>query len=114
MQYSSCAHLHPDYTLGVVLFIRFSHYTVNMAKYSEIQVPFDSPMPYRIMVQGRVASNWSDRLQGMDISQSTSENGVVVSTLTGELPDQTALAGVFNTLHELHLSVLSVECLKVI
>jgi hypothetical protein len=83
-----------------------------MAKNPDIQVPFDSPVPYRILVQGRVASNWSDRLQGMDISQSANANGLIVSTLTGELPDQTALAGVLNTLHEMHLSVLSVECLK--
>jgi hypothetical protein len=83
-----------------------------MAKVSNIQVPFDSPMPYRILVQGRVASNWSDRLQGMEISHTTSDIGHIVSTLTGELPDQTALAGVLNAIHEMHLSVLSVECLK--
>jgi hypothetical protein len=97
----------------VVLFVKLSHYTVNMAKNMNIQVPFDLPVPYRIQVQGPVAPSWSDRLQGMDIRQSTSDAGFVVSTLTGELPDQTALAGVLNTLHELHLSVLSVECLKV-
>ena len=79
-----------------------------------IQVPFDSPVTYRILVQGPVASNWSDRLQGMDISQASSDAGPIISTLTGELPDQTALAGVLNTIHEMHLSVLSVECLKTV
>ena len=83
-----------------------------MAKPPDIKVPFDSPMAYRILVQGPVAPNWSDRMQGMDISQATSDAGIIVSTLTGELPDQTALAGVLNTIHEMHLSVLSVECLK--
>jgi hypothetical protein len=82
-----------------------------MAKNSVIQVPFDSPAPYRIQVQGPVSSSWSDRLQGMDISQASSGTGLIVSTLVGELPDQTALAGVLNTIHEMHLSVLSVECL---
>ncbi len=38
--------------------------------------------------------------------------GIIVSTLTGELPDQTALAGVLNALYEMHLTVLSVEYLK--
>ncbi len=79
---------------------------------SNIQVPFDSRVSYRIQVQGSINPSWSDRLQGMAISQAASESGLVVTTLTGELPDQTALAGVFNTLHELHLSVLSVECLN--
>jgi hypothetical protein len=82
-----------------------------MAKNPNIQVPFDSPVAYRIQVQGRLAPSWSDRLQGMDISQITSNTGLTVSTLTGELPDQTALAGVLNALHEMHLSVLSVECI---
>jgi hypothetical protein len=85
-----------------------------MAKTLDIKVPFDSPVAYRILVQGPVAPTWSDRLQGMDIIQTTSDNGLTVSTLSGELPDQTALAGVLNTLYELHLSVLSVECLKTI
>jgi hypothetical protein len=83
-----------------------------MAKNPDIEVSFDTPTPYQIRVQGRVASNWSDRLQGLDISQTTSDNGITVSILSGELPDQTALAGVLNALYELHLSVLSVECLK--
>jgi len=48
----------------------------------------------------------------MDIRQAASDTGYIVSTLTGELPDQTALAGVLNALYEMHLTVLSVECLK--
>jgi hypothetical protein len=82
-----------------------------MVENPNIQVSFDSPVSYRIQVKGQVASNWSDRLQGMKINQTTSDAGIIVSTLTGELPDQTALAGVLNTLHELHLPVLSVECI---
>jgi hypothetical protein len=85
-----------------------------MTKVTNIQVPFDSPVVYRVLVQGRVASNWSDRLQGMGISQATTDSGHIVSTLMGELPDQTALVGVLNALYEMHLPVLSVECLKVI
>lgn len=85
-----------------------------MAKNSVIQVLFDSAVPYRIQVQGRVASSWSDRLQGMEISQTTSDTGYIVSTLTRELPDQAALAGVLNALFEMHLSVLSVDCLKIV
>jgi hypothetical protein len=35
-----------------------------------------------------------------------------VTTLEGYLRDQAALFGVLNTLYELHLPVLSVECLE--
>jgi hypothetical protein len=113
MQHAASAQSHLNYTFEVVTFFRIAQYTkITMAKIPDIQVPFDTPAPYRIQVQGRVASSWSDRLQGMDISQATSDAGIFVSTLTGELPDQTALAGVLNALYEMHLSVLSVECLK--
>jgi len=41
------------------------------------------------------------------------ENNPLVTTLQGELSDQTALLGVLNSLYELHLPVLSVLCLSI-
>ncbi len=72
---------------------------------------FDGPAAYRICVQGRVPARWSDRLEGMAITVETPGGGVSVTTLEGVLGDQASLAGVLNTLYELHLPVLSVECL---
>jgi hypothetical protein len=48
----------------------------------------------------------------MTITECSAEGGQPVTTLVGELADQAALAGVFNTLVELHLSVVSVERLS--
>jgi hypothetical protein len=45
----------------------------------------------------------------MSISQRKSEAGEHVCTLEGELADQAALAGVLNSVYELHLPILSVE-----
>ena len=73
------------------------------------KVRFDDPAFYRIQVQGLVPKDWSDRLEGMSISQRKSEAGERVSTLEGELADQAALAGVLNSVYELHLPILSVE-----
>jgi hypothetical protein len=73
---------------------------------------FDSPATYQISVLGRIDPSWSDRLEGMTIFPVTVEVGPPVTTLEGELSDQAALAGVLNTLYELHLTVLSVKCLK--
>jgi hypothetical protein len=73
------------------------------------QVPFDSPAIYQIRVQGGIDNNWSDRLEDMAISLSSMEGESPVTTLEGKLNDQSALAGVLNTLYELHLPVLSVE-----
>ena len=66
-------------------------------------------MKYRICVLGRVPTRWRERLEGMVISETTDELKRVATTLEGELADQGALAGVLNTVIELHLLVLSVE-----
>ena len=73
---------------------------------------FDSPATYRIGVQGRIPARWCDRLEGMTITERAPEAEPSVTTLLGELSDQAALAGVLNTLYELHLPVLSVERLS--
>lgn len=67
---------------------------------------------YRIRVEGSLDPSWSDRLGGLAIT-STGKFGVETTTvLEGELPDQSALMGVLNTLHELHLPVEAVEHLS--
>ena len=71
--------------------------------------PFDNPATYQIIVQGRIDPNWSDRLEGMAVCLTPVEVEPPVTTLMGELNDQAALAGVLNTLYELHLAVLSVK-----
>jgi hypothetical protein len=73
---------------------------------------FDLPATYRIGVQGHIPARWCDRLEGMTITERSPEAEPAVTTLLGELSDQAALAGVLNTLYELHLPVLSVERLS--
>jgi hypothetical protein len=75
-------------------------------------IPFDLPATYQIVVQGQVDPAWSDRLEGMAICQDLTAAGKYITTLEGELIDQSALAGVLNTLYELHLAVLSVKRLE--
>ena len=72
-------------------------------------IPFDSSATYQIVVQGRLDPAWTDRLEGMAIRQDVKDVGGPITTLEGELSDQAALAGVLNTLYELHLTVLSVQ-----
>ena len=83
-----------------------------MSIQSKNPIPFDIPARYRITVQGRIDSTMSDLLGGMKISPDTMEAGRTVTTLSGELVDQAALAGVLNMLYELHLTVLSVKRLE--
>jgi hypothetical protein len=72
------------------------------------QQAFDYPAIYQIQIQGRLDSALSPRLEGMDINGCQIGEGMVVTTLVGELPDQAALAGVLATLYGMHLTVLSV------
>jgi hypothetical protein len=72
-------------------------------------IPFDLPATYQIVVLGQVDPLWSDRLEGMAICQDLAAAGKYITTLEGELSDQSALTGVLNTLYELHLTVLSVQ-----
>jgi hypothetical protein len=71
----------------------------------------DEPAIYRIRARGRIRRSWSDRFEGMTISTTPVSERPVVTTLLGALPDQAALVGVINSLHDLRLPVLSVECL---
>ena len=72
------------------------------------EIPFDYPVTYQIIVEGRIDPTWSDRVEGMLICEATVDADPQVTTLQGELNDQSALAGVLNTLYELHLPVISV------
>jgi hypothetical protein len=84
-----------------------------MSMLSKNPIPFDRPAKYQISVQGWVDPTMSDLIGGMTICPDTVGADPPVTTLDGELRDQAALAGVLNTLYELHLTVLSVKRLDI-
>ena len=69
------------------------------------------PAIYRIRVRGRLDAKLADRLEGMHIENLAQSNGKVESVLEGHLLDQAALSGILNKLYDLHLPVMSVDCL---
>ena len=83
-----------------------------MSIISRKRLPYDCPATYQIVVQGQIDQTWSDCLEGMHL-QVTAEADAPVTTLKGELSDQAALAGVLNTLYELHLTLISVNRLEI-
>ena len=66
---------------------------------------------YRIRVRGELNPNMSDRLEGMKIENTFRKDGRAESLLEGRLDDQSALSGVLNTLYDLHMPVVSADCL---
>jgi hypothetical protein len=72
---------------------------------------FGETVNYQICVQGRIDPDWPGRLEGMLISPAAEQD--TITLLEGELRDQAALAGLVNTLYELHLPVLSLKWLNI-
>ena len=71
-----------------------------------------TPATYLIEVEGDLDENWSDRLAGLRIRSRQRADESTVTMLSGRLRDQAELAGVLNSLYELHLPILKVEILS--
>ena len=82
---------------------------LSMDPHSHSGYLLDARDRYRILVLGTLDAGWSDRLGGMTISATRLADGTTATTLIGNLADQSALVGVLNTLHDLGLSLVSVE-----
>ena len=74
------------------------------------QVQPGKPACYRISVEGCLDETWSGRFGGMQIESSQQNDQESVTILTGQVQDQADLIGVLNTLHQLHMNILSVTC----
>ena len=83
-----------------------------MSKQDSGSLAMEGPAIYRICVQGVVAASWAPRLEGMNITESGKPGAKPETILVGRVADQAALAGVLSTLYELHLPVISLECLE--
>ena len=70
---------------------------------------FGGAAVYRIVVKGRLNSNASEVLGGMRVDASIDKDDPILTTLVGRLKDQAHLAGVLNTIYEMHLPVLEVK-----
>ena len=79
-------------------------------KKDPLVLTMDGPAIYRIHVQGRLDARLADRLGGMQITEVRGSGKELETILVGRLVDQASLTGILNSLYELHLPVLSAEC----
>jgi hypothetical protein len=70
------------------------------------------PATYRISVQGGIGRDWTDYFHTFDVSTLSPDDHRPITTLTGQVADQTTLVGLINALYALGLPLLSVECLS--
>ncbi len=66
---------------------------------------------YQITVEGKLDESWSPRVAGLVINYSEIDSKII-TTLTGKITDQAELNGVFNTLYNNRLKVISVNKLS--
>jgi hypothetical protein len=82
-----------------------------MAEKQQHRTPtMHGPAIYRICVRGRLDPGWSDRIGGMQITETRGPDGPVETILVGRLPDQAELSGFLKALYDLHLPVVMAEC----
>ena len=68
---------------------------------------FSAPGYYRIVVQGQLRANWSERIGAMQVLSPQKDSELTV--LEGCVYDQAELSGILNTIYELHLPLISVQ-----
>ncbi len=73
------------------------------------RIEFGGPATYRIVVRGALSTDWSDRLAGMVITDTTGNVAAPTTVLEGLIRDPSELSGVLDTLSDLHLSILRLE-----
>jgi len=72
-------------------------------------IDFGGPATYRIVVEGELGPEWSDRLGGLTVTRTEQTGNSPHSVLVGRIRDQAELNGVLETLYSLHLPILRVE-----
>ncbi len=82
-----------------------------MEKYRPSVSMFE-PATYRINILGTLDKKWSDYCGGMTIEHDFVLNQYPMTTLTGQLIDQSALIGVLNSLYDMGCPILLVECVE--
>ena len=73
----------------------------------------DQPAVYQIQVQGRIKESWSHWFDDMEIAVENDRSGSAITTLTGEVIDQSALHGTLNRIRDLGIPLISVQLLNV-
>ena len=82
-----------------------------MKKYRANSSMFE-PATYRICILGTMDKQRSDYYGGMTIEHGSVLNQYPMTTLTGQLMDQSALVGVMNALYDIGCPILMVECVE--
>ena len=71
-------------------------------------IHYDHPAIYRIQLLGKLGPEWSTTFDNLDLEVDETQNGRVITTLRGPIPDQAALHGLLNQIRDLGMVLLLV------
>jgi len=77
--------------------------------FNEGNISFDSPVSYRIVVQGILHDSILPFVEGMKVVKYKSPTGIHNTSISGTFKDQAYLTGIINILYENHYEILLVE-----
>lgn len=65
-------------------------------------------MIYQLKVKGELDKSWSDWLGSFQVTSEKQEDGMVITTLTVDAADQSALFGILDRVRDLNILLISV------
>jgi hypothetical protein len=82
-----------------------------MSEENQNSISRDHAATYRIEVQGALDPSWAETYGDLHLERRLNGDGIAITMITGELPDQAALAGLLGVTFMLGMPLLSVACL---
>lgn len=73
---------------------------------------FKNAAIYKIVVQGELNAEWPLLSWGLQVNVQKGKGQKPITSLVGQINDQSALSGILNKLYDLHFTVISVNMLS--
>lgn len=73
------------------------------------ELNFHSQANYRIVIRGRLSSDWLDQFSDLNLEIYKTENGEYQSVLEGRILDQTQLSGILSSIYSMHLPIVEIK-----
>lgn len=76
-----------------------------------LNIKFSEAAVYQIKVQGHLEKSWHESFGNMTVNTKKDGANNPITELVGEIQDQAELSGILNTIYEMHLVIISINCL---
>ena len=73
---------------------------------------FKNAAIYKIVVQGELNAEWPIQSWGLQVNVQKVKGKKTITSLVGQINDQSALSGILNKLYDIHMTVISVNMLS--